>query len=94
MATTSRTRIYTGDLYGTLYRVDGIGKGPDAGGFAAVQVRLPTRPSPDEHPIRGKASNGLRQECAGELWVYFGTGRYETQADAGTSLTTQYFLRA
>jgi hypothetical protein len=81
--------IYTGDLYGTLYRVDGIGKGQSPSVSRLFKFN-PYPTNPDEHPIRGKVSAAYGGG-AGELWVYFGTGRFETESDK-TSLTTQYFL--
>jgi type IV pilus assembly protein PilY1 len=72
-------RIYVGDLYGNLYRVAGIGKGqsPAAAKLFAFD---PAPATPDRNPIRGKASYA-HSDNAGEIWVYYGTGRHETEAD-------------
>jgi hypothetical protein len=81
--------LYTGDLYGSMYRVDAIGKGQ-----SPTVTRLfrfsPVPATPDLTPIRGKASVASGGTGDG-VWVYFGTGRYETTADK-TSRTTQYLF--
>ena len=81
--------IYTGDLYGNMFRVDSIGKGQTPSASRLFKFN-PYPSSPDEHPIRAKASNAYGK-TAGSMWVYFGTGRYETQADSGSN-TQQYFF--
>jgi outer membrane protein assembly factor BamB len=81
--------MYVGDLYGTMFRVDDIGKGQTP--KVSKLFRFSPYPaSPDVHPIRGKATYA-RGAAADTIWVYWGTGRYETEADK-ISKTTQYFL--
>ncbi len=72
-------RIYTGDLYGTMYRILDIGKdeNPDTSKLFDFS---PTKATPDKNPIRAKAAFAYGQQ-AGNIWVYFGTGRYETEGD-------------
>ncbi len=81
--------LYIGDLYGNMFRVDNIGKGQTPAVSRLFKFN-PYPNNPDVNPIRAKASNAYGKN-AGEMWVYFGTGRYETQADAGTS-SQQYFF--
>jgi Tfp pilus tip-associated adhesin PilY1 len=71
--------IYVGDLYGTMYRVDSIGKGQTPSVSRLFKFN-PYPSGPDERPIRGKASIAYNEGGSG-LWVYYGTGRYETAAD-------------
>jgi hypothetical protein len=82
-------RIYVGNLYGTLYRVTNIGMGetPKVGKLFDFE---PVLTSPDKKPIRGQA-NIAYSATAGEVWVYFGTGRYESDADKD-STEQQYFF--
>jgi Tfp pilus tip-associated adhesin PilY1 len=81
--------IYVGDLYGTMYRVDSIGKGQTP--LASRLFKFNPYPSgPDERPIRGKASIAYNEGSSG-LWVYYGTGRYETAADKVNN-QQQYFF--
>ena len=81
--------IYVGDLYGTMYRVDSIGKGQIPS--VSKLFRFNPYPSgPDERPIRGKASIAYNEGSSG-LWVYYGTGRYETAADKVNN-QQQYFF--
>lgn len=81
--------IYTGDLYGTMYRVTSIGKGqvPSVGKLFDFE---PFETSTEAHPIRAKAEFAYRSS-QGEIWVYFGTGRYEEQVDK-TTTGQQYFF--
>jgi Tfp pilus tip-associated adhesin PilY1 len=81
--------LYIGDLYGNMFRVDTIGKGQTPAVSRLFKFN-PYPTSPDVNPIRAKASNAYGKN-AGEMWIYFGTGRYETQADSG-SATQQYFF--
>jgi Tfp pilus tip-associated adhesin PilY1 len=79
--------IYVGDLYGTMYRVDSIGKGQTPSVSKLFKFN-PYPSGPDERPIRGKVS--VAQGSSG-LWVYYGTGRYETAADK-VNIQQQYFF--
>jgi hypothetical protein len=81
--------IYTGDLYGTLFRVDNIGKGQTPSVSRLFQFN-PYPSNPNDHPIRGKASVAYNTTGSG-LWVYYGTGRYETSGDK-VNLSPQYFF--
>ena len=62
---------------------------------APVSYRLPhplaeVRAGPGRTAFRGKAAFAYGEGC-GNGWVYFGTGKYEIQADK-TNTTTQYFF--
>jgi hypothetical protein len=81
--------IYVGDLYGSMFRVDGIGKGQTPS-VSKLFKFSPYPATPDRTPIRGKASIAYSEGNAG-LWVYYGTGRYESTADK-TSTGQQYFF--
>jgi len=81
--------IYVGDLYGTMYRVDSVGKGQTPSVSKLFKFN-PYPSGPDERPIRGKASIAYNQGSSG-LWVYYGTGRYETAADKVNN-HQQYFF--
>jgi Tfp pilus tip-associated adhesin PilY1 len=81
--------IYVGDLYGTMYRVDSIGKGQTPSASKLFKFN-PYPSGPDERPIRGKASIAYNEGSSG-LWVYYGTGRYETAADKVNN-QQQYFF--
>jgi hypothetical protein len=81
--------LYAGDLYGTMYRVDSIGKGQTPSVSKLFKFN-PYPSGPDERPIRGKASIAYNQGSNG-LWVYYGTGRYETAADKVNN-QQQYFF--
>jgi Tfp pilus tip-associated adhesin PilY1 len=80
-------RLYAGNLYGTMYRISSIGKGE-----TPVVSKLfdfdPGLTTPDEHPIRAKADYAYGD---GYVWILFGTGRYESQADK-TNMEQQYFF--
>jgi type IV pilus assembly protein PilY1 len=82
-------RIYVGDLYGTLYRLNGIHYGSNP-----HQTRLfqfdPWPTSPDVNPIRGKPTYAYGDKDD-HIWIYYGTGRYETEADK-TNAAQQYFF--
>jgi hypothetical protein len=88
-------RIYAGNLYGTMFRVENIGKGQTPA-VAKLFEFAPYPSSSEKHPIRAKAAfaygkkktdgSGLRN-----LWIYYGTGKYETAADK-LNLEIQYFF--
>jgi hypothetical protein len=80
-------RIYTGNLYGDMFRVTHIAKGqvPEVQKLFAFNHTLP-----NVNPIRAKADMAYTK-VGGEIWVYFGTGIYEQQIDK-TNNTTQYFF--
>ncbi|MEJ5357745.1 MAG: PilC/PilY family type IV pilus protein [Desulfobacterales bacterium] len=81
--------IYVGDLYGTMFRVDQIGKGQEPSVSKLFKFN-PYPTSPDVNPIRGKATVAYGSEPE-TLWVYYGTGRYETSADKISNFQ-QYFF--
>jgi hypothetical protein len=80
-------RIYTGNLYGDMFRITNIGKGE-----VPVLEKLFTfnNVAPNINPIRAKADMAYTK-VNGEIWVYFGTGIYEQQVDK-TNNITQYFF--
>ncbi len=81
-------RIYAGNLYGNMYRVDSIGR-----------TQTPTvstlftfdHTDPDTNPVRAKADYAYADNYDPTIWVYWGTGRYENQTDK-TNSASQYFL--
>jgi Tfp pilus tip-associated adhesin PilY1 len=82
-------RIYTGNLYGDMFRVTNIGKDQ-----VPVVEKLfsfnSADPQPGVNAIRAKADFAY-SETDGEIWLYFGTGIYETQNDK-INTDTQYFF--
>ncbi len=80
-------RIYTGNLYGNLYRVDKIGKDetPEVSTLFTYN-----NTSPNVNPIRAKAEFAYA-DYNGNIWIYFGSGIYETQTDKSNS-DQQYFF--
>jgi Tfp pilus tip-associated adhesin PilY1 len=84
-------RIYTGNLYGDMFRVTNIGKG-QVPMVAKLFTFNAADPQPRVTPIRAKADFGYcdeGQNC--DIWVYFGTGIYEHQNDK-LNANTQYFF--
>jgi hypothetical protein len=79
-------RIYVGNLYGTMYRIVDIGKGE----YPKISKLFHFGHTSHITPIRAKAAYAYAVDD-GSIWVYFGTGRYETQEDK-TSMTQQYFF--
>jgi type IV pilus assembly protein PilY1 len=84
-----RERLYVGDLYGTLYRMTGIGPGE-----SPHQTRLfqfsPLPANPGETPVRAKPTYAY-DDGEEYIWVYYGTGRYENDGDK-TNAAQQYFF--
>ena len=80
-------RIYAGDLYGNMYRIDDIGKHMTP---TVSTLFSYGNASPNVNPIRAKADFAYTY-ASGEIWVYFGSGIYETQADK-TDNNQQYFF--
>lgn len=80
-------RLYVGNLYGTMYRVTGIEKN----GTPVVSTLFDfARATPDHTtPVRVKPAYAYYSDDV--IFVYYGTGRYEVQADKVTA-DTQYFL--
>jgi hypothetical protein len=80
---------YVGDLYGTMFRVDNISRGQTPSVSRLFKFD-PYPTTPDMTPIRGKATTAY-SDLLNTIWVYYGTGRYETAADK-INITTQYFF--
>ncbi len=84
-----RHRIYVGDSYGTMYRHTKVGPGE-----TPHQTRLfqfDTVPvTPDVNPIRGKPNYAFSADKT-VAWIYYGTGRYEGEADKANT-AQQYFF--
>ena len=80
-------RIYVGNLYGDMFRVEDIGKGQKP---VVSTLFTFNNTSPSKNPIRAKADYGYAYE-EDHLWVYWGTGRYENQLHK-TDLNSQYFF--
>ena len=80
-------RIYVGNLYGDMYRVDNIGKDetPKVSTLFTFENTVP-----DKNPIRAKADYAYAYELD-YIWVYWGTGMYENQMHK-TDLDSQYFF--
>jgi Tfp pilus tip-associated adhesin PilY1 len=82
--------LYTGDLYGNLYRVTNIGKGETP--VSSLLFRFdPVPANPGPYAIRGKATVA-RSSVKDTVWVYFGTGRYETWDDKSAPGTNPQFF--
>ncbi|MGA1790807.1 MAG: PilC/PilY family type IV pilus protein [bacterium] len=79
-------RIFTGNLYGTMYRIKDIGKGETP----MISKLFDFENTSHINPIRAKATYAYGVEY-GHIWVYFGSGRFETQMDK-TSMDQQYFF--
>jgi len=80
-------RIYIGNLYGNMYRIDNIGKDE----IPVVSTLFTyNNISPNINPIRAKAEFAYADNY-GNIWVYFGSGIYETQTDK-TNNEQQYFF--
>jgi len=82
-------RIYAGNLYGTEYRFDSIGKG-ETPSITKLLEFDPAITAVNVNPIRAQAEFAYRN-ASGGIWVYFGTGRYEQQTDK-TNLNQQWFF--
>jgi len=80
-------RIYVGNLYGDMYRVDNIGKDQTP---AVSTLFTFDNTVPDKNPIRAKADYAYAYELD-YIWVYWGTGMYESQMHK-TDLDSQYFF--
>lgn len=80
--------LYIGNMYGRMYRVNNFGKdeSPEKGVLFDID---PTTAS-HKTPIRAGASVGY-DSGPETIWVYFGTGRFESQADKFNT-EQQYFV--
>jgi type IV pilus assembly protein PilY1 len=74
-------RIYVGNLYGNMYRVKDIGFGEEP------EVELFYKSNITDHttPITAKAEMAYASLPPGDIWLYFGTGRYQEQIDKFTT---------
>ncbi len=80
-------RIYAGNSYGNMYRISSIAKNMTPEVSTLFEFG---NTSPNENPIRAKADFAYAG-YSGDIWVYFGSGRYESQADKQDN-HQQYFL--
>jgi hypothetical protein len=80
-------RIYVGNLYGNMYRVDDIGKRQQP---VVSTLFSFDNSDPNKNPIRAKADYAFAYE-PGDIWVYWGTGLYENQISK-TDMNSQYFF--
>lgn len=80
--------LYIGNMYGKMYRMTEIGKNKDP----EVGVLFDIDPLNVNHntPIRAGAAVGY-DSGPETIWVYFGTGRFEEQADKFNT-EQQYFV--
>lgn len=76
--------IYVGNLHGTMYRVNNIGRGETP----AVTTLLDLNDTNNQ--IRAKAGFAY-EDSPGKIRIYFGTGKYEVAADK-FSTARQYFF--
>jgi len=77
-------RIYVGNLYGNLYRAKGIGFLQEP----QVELFFNSENTDHQNPVTAKASSGYNGE---DIWLFFGTGRYQEQIDKITT-DQQYFF--
>lgn len=85
--------IYVGNLYGTMYRVSNIGNG-ETPVISTLFNFNPDNSSPNINSISAKATYayGIKTDIEPyPIWIYFGTGDYNTQADK-TTMNQQYFF--
>lgn len=78
-------RIYSGNLYGNMYRVSTIGFGQ----VPVSELLFDFEKTDHQTPVTAKA--GYAYAGSGDIWVYFGTGRYEDQVDKFTTYQ-QHFM--
>jgi Tfp pilus tip-associated adhesin PilY1 len=78
--------LYIGNLYGSMYRAAKIGKGETP----IISKLFDLGRSDHKNSIRVKADFAYSETDA-DIWVYFGTGRYETSNDKVT-MDQQYFV--
>ena len=78
--------IYAGNLYGSMYRVVHIG----ATQTPTISKLFDFGQSSHVNPLRSKAAFAY-DETDENVWIYFGSGKYEDTADK-TTTTQQYFL--
>lgn len=80
--------LYIGNMYGRMYRVSSFGKDEDP--VKGVLFDIDSTTATHNTPIRAGASVGY-DSGPETIWVYFGTGRFESQADKFNT-EQQYFV--
>ncbi len=78
-------RIYVGNLYGDLYRIKDIGFGEKPVSELLFDSEL------TDHAAPVTARPGFAYAGNGDIWIYFGTGKYQDQVDKLT-IDQQYFF--
>ena len=78
--------IYTGNLYGSMYRFSNIGDGDTP----VVSKLLDLGSTGHQHPITAAATYAY-DETDENVWIYVGTGKYEDTNDK-TTMFQQYFV--
>lgn len=78
-------RIYVGNLYGNLYRAQHIGflEKPE------VELFFNSENTDHQTPVTAKACSGY--DDGEDIWLFFGTGKYQDQIDKITT-NQQYFF--
>ncbi|WP_300460945.1 PilC/PilY family type IV pilus protein [Desulfobacula sp.] len=85
--------FYVGNLYGTMFRVSNIGNG-ETPVISTVFDFNPSHSSPTLNPISSRATYAYGIQTDAEpnpIWIYYGTGIYQEQADK-TTMNQQYFF--
>ncbi len=77
-------RIYIGNLYGNMYRIKDFGFGKTPVSSLLFDAEMIDHQS----PITARAGYGYAG--SGDIWLYFGTGKYQEQIDKFTQYQ-QYF---
>ena len=83
-------RIYIGNLYGDMYRVDDIGKDQIPEVSKLFSFGYNTEADINKQPVRSMAEYSYAYE-ENYIWVYWGTGLYEDPAHKSTNYS-QYFF--
>ncbi len=78
-------RIYVGNLYGNLYRAKNIGFGQKP----EVELFFNSENTDHRNPVTARACSGY--DAGEDIWLFFGTGRYQDQIDKITT-DQQYFF--
>ena len=80
--------FFAGDLQGNLWRFDV--SNPDESSGRLTRSSPPRMPAALAQPI-SSAPGVARDPANGEIWVFFGTGRYMTSADQSSTSTYSYY---
>jgi len=78
-------RVYLGNLYGDMYRINDIGFGDKP----VSELLFDSERTDHKSPVTAKAGFAYA-ENDGDVWIYFGTGKYVDQIDKFTT-DQQYF---